>query len=201
MSLNTAEGYPKRYSLFDLNSSDFIENKAIWKQERGFSPSPSLFYNDNESVFLVIPLYRDDKIISYQLRDLNTDDVDQKYKLTRPVYDTCVKTDQDELPGRKVIVEGTIDSMLLRQHKINAHTLLGLKKFKVVRFLEEIENEKFLYVLDNDNFGNLFSNKHFKYKGVEYKVPFGYKDINQLFLQDKTLFLKYIDGLKRLTQV
>lgn len=191
--------YPLKFNLFSLGTDEFINNPAIWEEWRGFVPRSSLYYQDPfSSEYLVIPLYSNERLVTYQLRDIHDDNVDTKYKFTKPVYDTHVKTDDRMLPGLQVLCEGSIDCMVLREHGINAWTTLGLKQFKIKRLLEEIEGSKFLYVLDNDKHGNYFSDKLFKFHGMEMKLPYGFKDINEMFVKDKGMFLKYIDSMKRI---
>lgn len=198
MSLKS--GYPKRYSLYDLGSAQFQKDIEMWKESRGFIPSSSLTYIDDfKTQFLVVPLYSEGSLISYQLRDINDTNVETKYKLTKPVYETIVSTDNKTLEGLKVICEGTMDCLILREHGVNAHTCLGLKKFKVTRLLEELEGEQFIYVLDNDPSGNFFSKRYFGKYGVGVKVPLVVKDVNDLFVQDKGLFLRWLNNLKKLT--
>lgn len=198
--MSIKSGYPKSFNLYDLGSSSFKKDTNMWKQCRGFTSSSALSYVDEFNCeFLVIPLYGENGFVSYQLRDINDEETETKYKFSRPVYDTLVKTDNKDIPGRRVVCEGSIDCMILREHGINAWTCLGLKKFKIVRMLEELEGEQFLYVLDNDSYGKFFAKKYFSIVGIEMSLPPVMKDINDLFIKDKSNFLRWIQGLKRLT--
>ncbi len=198
MSLKS--GYPKRHNLYDLGSSNFSKDINMWKESRGFIPSlPLSFIDEFQTQFLVVPLYSDEKLLSYQLRDINDEETETKYKFTKPVYDSFVKTDKDEIPGRKVICEGTMDCMLLREHGVNAFTCLGLKKFKIIRMLEELEGEQFLYVLDNDSYGKFFAKRYLSKQGLGVNTPPTVKDVNDLFKSDKSLFLSWLNRLKKLT--
>jgi len=198
--MSICSGYPKRYNLYDLRNVDFKKDTAMWKESRGFIPSQTLSYTDEIGYeFLVIPLYSEDRFVSYQLRDIHDDVTETKYKLTKPVYDTIVKTDNHDIPGKKVICEGTIDCMILREHGINAWTCLGLKKFKVIRMLEELEGDKFIYVVDNDVSGKYFSKRYLSKQGICYSLPYIVKDVNELFIQDKSLFLRWLCNLKKLS--
>jgi hypothetical protein len=193
--------YPKKYSLFEVGLESFTYSTDMWESSRGFIPSTPLTYTDEFDVdHLVTPLYNKyNELVSYQLRDINDTEVETKYKITKPVYDSFVKTDDKTLPGRRLICEGTIDCILLREHGVNAWTSLGLKKFKIIRLLEELEDEKFIYTLDNDQAGKYFCKKYFSKQAVKMDVPSYVKDINELFNLDKSIFLKWLTSLKRLT--
>lgn len=201
--MSLRHSYPKKYSLFDIGLESFAYNHDIWKESRGFVPSAPLFYQDElDANYLVTPLYNKyNELISYQLRDINDEDVETKYKITKPVYDSFVKTDDRDLPGRKVICEGTMDCVVLREHGINAWTSLGLKKFKVIRLLEELEDERFIYIVDNDHYGKFFSKKYFSKQGVSLDVPSFVKDVNELFITDKEVFLNWLMRLKKFTTI
>jgi len=193
------KGYPLKYSLYEIGLESFTYNHDIWNASRGFTPSAPLYFKDIfDTDFLVIPLYNKyGDLISYQLRDINDINTDTKYKLTKPVYDSFVKTDSKDIKGRKVICEGTVDCVLLREHGINAWTCLGLKKFKILRLLEELEDERFIYIMDNDSYGKFFSKKYFSTQGISMDTPNYVKDINELFQLDKSIFLKWLHSLKK----
>lgn len=195
------KGYPKSYSYQDIDIKDLRQSKSHWLDSRGFVPKNPLVFKDlGNSIHLAIPLYdRDNRLISFQLRDINDTNVDTKYKLTKKVYDGYVKTDDLDLQGRLVLCEGTIDSMVLRKHGINAWTCLGLKKFKIERILDELDGDKFIYITDNDSLGNYFAKKVFNNHGLCYKVPPVALDINDLFKNQKSLFIKWCKDLKCLT--
>lgn len=196
--MSLKHSYPRKYSLYEIGLESFTYNHEIWKGSRGFVPTAPLYYQDPIGIdYIVNPLYNKyNSLISYQLRDINDENTETKYKITRPVYDAFVKTDEEDIPGLKVICEGTMDCTLLRKHGINAWTSLGLKTFKVKRLLEELEDERFLYVLDNDSSGKFFSKKFFSRHGIEMDVPKFVKDVNELFKVNPEYFLKWAHKLK-----
>lgn len=195
------EGYPKTYSYQDIDLKDLRISKEHWLDTRGFVPkTPYIFKDLGQVIHLAIPIYNKfNNLVSFQLRDINDSNVETKYKLTKKVYDGYVKTDDLDLKSLIVLCEGIIDSMVLRKHGINAWTTLGLKKYKVERILEELDGQKFIYITDNDAVGSFFARKVFNSHGLCYKVPPVAHDVNDLFKDHKSLFLKWISDLKRLT--
>lgn len=192
--------YPKKYNLCDLDISSFKSDTQMWKVSRGFIPSMPLSYVDEfETDHLVVPMYdKDNELLAYQLRDINDTETETKYKITKPIYEAYVKTDNRDISGRMVICEGTMDCVLLREHGINAWTTLGLKKFKILRLIEELEGVRFIYVLDNDQPGKYFAKRYFSKTGIGWEIPTVFKDINELFKIDKTTFFKYLQSLKKI---
>lgn len=198
--MSLKHGYPKKYNLYDLNISSFKKDSTMWSEQRGFVPSAPLTYLDDfNSEFIVIPLYsQEGDLVSYQLRDIHDEDTETKYKFTKPVYETIVKTDNKDIPGRKVVCEGSVDTVLLREHGINAYCCLGLKKFKILRMLEELEGEKFIFIGDNDHYGKFFSKRYLSNQALIYNAPPIAKDPNDLFIKDKSFFLRWLANLKKL---
>lgn len=189
--------YPNKFVYEDSFSEDKITmDRNLWLKARGFFPSNPLIYQNS----LVIELFDEcNNFLTYQLRDLSTDDTETKYRLVKSIFNSYVKTDTLDIPGDKVLVEGTIDCVLLRAMGINAYTTLGLKKGRFERIFREL-NESFTFIPDNDLAG-LGAVTKVKRRAIVIYIPTQYKDINTFFTQDSDRFYSFIDKLKQLQAV
>ena len=188
--------YPKTFKYASEFNPDKIEvNPNLWINHRGFTPLENAFaYEKN----LLLNLYSEDgDFLSYQIRESYNDDVETKYKLTKPIFNSFVKTDIRELKGIKIILEGSIDCLLLREYGLNAYTTLGTKKWTIRRLLDDL-CEPFIYIPDNDLIGKTARNLVKRHR-IVYDVPFGYKDVNCLFLKSNSTFHRFINDLKELS--
>jgi hypothetical protein len=188
--------YPKKFVFEDSFKEELIStSNNLWLTTRGFCPLIPLTYQNS----LVISLYTESgDFLSYQLRNLSTDDITEKYKLINPVYETYVKTDDKEITGDKVFCEGTIDCVLLRENNINAFTTLGLKKGRLSRLIREL-HETFIFIPDNDLAGRT-AIRQLKRDAIIIHIPAGSKDINDLYKSNLNQFNLFIEKLKILTQ-
>jgi len=187
--------YPLKFSYEGQFDEKMVKtSKSTWLSSRGFSPkSPTVFNNS-----LVIPLYSESgDFITHQLRDLSTNDTELKYRLVDYLADLYVKTDDTELEGVKVLCEGTIDCLILREQGINAYTTLGLKKGRLNRLLSEL-NESFVFIGDNDIYGDV-AVKKLQRKATIFQIPRAFKDINDFLKLDLQGFESFVDRLKMLT--
>jgi hypothetical protein len=192
MSLKTE--YPKRFLTTQVVEEQIVSESSVWKTSRGFSPIEAKIYES----CLVIPLYSlEYQFLGYQLRNINDNNVDTKYSVTKTIYDPIVFTTNDKIEGVLVICEGTMDCLLLRLLGINACTLLGLKSHRVKRAFESI-TDQIIYIFDNDSVGKQFA-KIYSSRGLNYIVPTQYKDINEFYLKDRDSFNIWISKLRKLT--
>jgi hypothetical protein len=187
--------YPLKFSYEGQFDETMVKtSKSTWLSSRGFSPkSPTVFNN-----CLVISLYSESNdFLTYQLRDLSTNDTELKYKLVDYLADLYVKTDDKEIDGVKVLCEGTIDTLILREQGINAYTTLGLKKGRLNRLLSEL-NETFVFIGDNDIYGDL-AVKKLQRRATIFQIPRAFKDVNDFMKLDLKGFESFIVRLKMLT--
>jgi len=151
----------------------------------------------------VFHLYtRNDALVASQIRYSHTDNVDEKYSLTKEIYKSCypLKTDSEDIPGPVVICEGTKDCWILREHGVNAYTVLGCDFSRFGDALDKMPGKKF-FVTDNDYIGHRtatqLSEIGYEYLGFSHQ----YKDIFEMYTKDRVEFDYYIDNIAEIARV
>ncbi len=185
----------------EFKEKDLVSDRSLWSSLRGFFVNPPLTWEGN-LVFCLYDLSGNFK--TYQIRKTGAEQEDpNRYELTKPTQEPLLKTDNLDLLGTFIIVEGTPDCALLRKYGINAHTFLGLKGSRIYKALDFLKQEEnFIYILDNDWHGDIAYRYIFsKSSGIRLNIPLQYKDINDYYNANIQDFEAWVQETKKLLNV
>lgn len=190
--------YPKTFVIEEgqFDPDKVYQSERTWKDARGYIPKIPMTWDGN----LVQPLFDiyENCPLGYQIRMLNTEVMEEKYQLSKKVYDYLVKTDPENIDGMLIATEGTLDCSLLRSEGFNAVTTLGLKNARLKGAAEELRSTgKFIWMHDNDYAGRA-SRKFFQNDGQIICVYPQFKDLNEMLMKDPSAYNLFITTLRKI---
>lgn len=179
------KSYQSKYTVVAA-SIELVSDPERWKTERGFIPRKPYYETNSNS--LAIPLYNEEnQLIAVQFRrlDANINDSD-RYFLNKRIKNILVKTDKLDREGPRILCEGTLDTIVLREvYELNAWCVLGLKKYRL-RQLSDYTTPQDLIIFDNDQAG-IEAREYIKSIGLTgVYIPFNFKDICEFYTSSKT---------------